>query len=315
MPQPSKPIPVQRATPRTPIAWSERASRDRLSSTLFLAGLFHAVILLGVTFGGDLLEPSDMRTSLDVVLVTKDYEEREAPEDAQLLAQQNLVGAGNTARDHQLRTALPKQLEAGNFGPEQLGVRAPQREGAQIPSQRPTVLAVTDQGDTAIPEKSGETEDQAQQEQRTLFGNAQTIEIVNEPDPQTLISDANPRELMISANTREARIAAYLNGWKNKVERIGTLNYPSIARSAATASFPTLEVAIRADGGLDEVILRRSSGQNGLDQAAINILRDAAPFDPFPDFLRDEYEVLRFAYEWRFTNGVVTSKINVTDGG
>ena len=315
MPNASQPIPVQRAAPRTPIAWSETASRDRLSSTLFLAGLFHAVILLGVTFGGDLLEPAPVSTSLDVVLVTKDYEEHIPPEDAQLLAQQNLVGAGNTSEAQQLETAMARQLNDGDFGPEQIGSRELRLQGPEVPMNRPTVMAVAEQSDAAMPEKSGETTERPEQEQRTLFGASQAIEIVNEPDAETRISDANPRELMISANTREARIAAYLNSWKNKVERIGTLNYPSIARSSATASFPTLEVAIRADGGLREVVLRRSSGENRLDQAAMSILRDAAPFDPFPDFLRTEYDVLRFSYEWRFTNGVVTSKINVAEGG
>lgn len=248
------------------------------------------------------------------MLVTKDYEEHAPPEDAQLLAQQNLVGTGNTDEALQLRTAMAKQLEGGEFGPEQLGTQERKRRGADVPAKRPTVMAMSTRSERALPEKSGETPDQPEQEQRTLFGTSHTIEIVNEPDAETLISDANPRELMISANTREARIAAYLNSWKNKVESIGTLNYPTIARGTATASFPTLEVAIRSDGGLREVVLRRSSGESRLDQAAMNILRDAAPFDPFPDFLRSEYDVLRFAYEWRFTNGRVTSKISVADG-
>jgi periplasmic protein TonB len=65
-----------------------------------------------------------------------------------------------------------------------------------------------------------------------------------------------------------------------------------------------LEVAIAADGSLQEVIVRSSSGQRGLDLAAVQILRLAAPFAPFPESLRREYDVLRFAYEWRFSEGV-----------
>ena len=64
-----------------------------------------------------------------------------------------------------------------------------------------------------------------------------------------------------------------------------------------------LEVAINADGGLREVVLRTSSGQSDLDQAAMEILRMAAPFEPFPEALRNDYDVLRFAYEWRFSDG------------
>jgi protein TonB len=64
-----------------------------------------------------------------------------------------------------------------------------------------------------------------------------------------------------------------------------------------------LEVAIRADGSLDSVTVRRSSGHRELDQAAVAIVRLAAPFDPFSTALRDRYPVLRFAYEWQFLNG------------
>jgi protein TonB len=61
-----------------------------------------------------------------------------------------------------------------------------------------------------------------------------------------------------------------------------------------------LEVAIDADGELTDIVVRRSSGHGLLDQAALNILRRAAPFDPFPDELREDYDELRFAYQWQF---------------
>jgi protein TonB len=64
-----------------------------------------------------------------------------------------------------------------------------------------------------------------------------------------------------------------------------------------------LEVAIRADGSLQQVTVRRSSGQRELDNAAIRSVRLAAPFDPFPPGMRERYPVLRFAYEWQFMTG------------
>ncbi len=49
--------------------------------------------------------------------------------------------------------------------------------------------------------------------------------------------------------------------------------------------------------------MRRSSGHQELDQAAVNIVRLASPFDPFPAAMRKSYPVLRFAYEWQFLEG------------
>ena len=69
---------------------------------------------------------------------------------------------------------------------------------------------------------------------------------------------------------------------------MGTLNFPRQMQTASATSFPTLEVAISADGRLQEVVVVNSSGQRVLDDAATEILRIAAPFDPFPEFLRTD---------------------------
>jgi protein TonB len=74
-----------------------------------------------------------------------------------------------------------------------------------------------------------------------------------------------------------------------------------------------LEVAIRGDGGLDQVVVRRSSGHRELDNAALGIVRLAAPFDPFPPAMRERYPVLRFAYEWQFLQGQVEGSAVFTD--
>ena len=105
------------------------------------------------------------------------------------------------------------------------------------------------------------------------------------------------------ADTRESLIAGYLDGWKRRVERVGTLNFPNEARRRGMSGQPVLEVAISADGSLDQVIVRRSSGHRELDNAALAIVRLSSPFDPFPPAMRERYPVLRFAYEWQFLDG------------
>ena len=66
-----------------------------------------------------------------------------------------------------------------------------------------------------------------------------------------------------------------------------------------------MEVGIAANGVLEKVVIRRTSGYPELDQAALAILKLASPFDPFPPELAHEYRVLRFAYEWQFVDGRV----------
>ena len=103
-------------------------------------------------------------------------------------------------------------------------------------------------------------------------------------------------------NTRESELAPYLDAWRQKIELLGTLNFPHLAKGQATGN-PVLEVALLADGRLGEVIVRRSSGRKDVDQAALTILRMASPFDPFPAPVRKKYQELRFAYEWQFLQG------------
>jgi len=301
---------VSRAVdPRLFMPWSEAASRDRLSSTLFLAGLLHGIILLGVTFTSDDAPPEPSVTSFEVVLITDESTVHRQQNDAELLAQQNRVGAGNTSIPMQLQTAMNQMQPAQALGPEQTGQQHQrQPEPAEI-QDRPTIVAQSLSARLAIPERRNDSKLNEQEQARSFEGEANAIEIVNKPESKTLISDHEPRELIISANTREARIAAYLSRWKNRIERIGTLNFPNAADSKGLTRYPTLEVAIDADGNLNEVIIRNSSGIRSLDQDAINIVKISAPFDPFPEFLRAEYDVLRFAYEWRFTDSLVSSRL------
>jgi protein TonB len=118
-----------------------------------------------------------------------------------------------------------------------------------------------------------------------------------------VVRSENLRERVLTASTRQTLFADYLVSWKEKVERVGTLNFPDAARRLGLEGSPVLEVAIASDGTLQSVKVVESSGQPALDEAAERILRLASPFDPFPRDLRHSYDVLRFSYEWRFIKG------------
>ena len=291
-------------------SWSAAAARDRLSSTLFLAALVHGVLILGITFTAAPPNRDPAATSLDVVIVTRDYARAAAPlNTAALLAQQNLVGRGNAPLDARLRTAVPTSLDLAAPGPDQDGMlRAP---GSTRAEERLTAAARD--RPSVHPGIAGAMPVPALQRQLRAAP-ADVTDILAEPDTATAIPDANPRELLVSASTREARIAGYLNSWKMRVERIGTLNFPGAERLASIGTPPVLEVAITADGELKEIVVRNSSGYRNLDQAAMEILRIAAPFEPFPQVLREDYDVLRFAYEWHFGSGSGIGRISAVNG-
>ena len=225
------------ADPRLLVPWSEAASRNRLSSTLFLAGLLHGIILLGVTFSGSNTEPPATSTSFEVVLVTNDYEDAETNTDSELLAQRNMAGAGNTDEQLQLKTALSQSLDAGVLGPDQMGAENPQQLNAAQREERPTIVAKSLDNVFEMADYTVEEELSPELQQQSMTGESSAIEIINKPEAETLITDTERRELVISANTREARIAAYLSKWKNQIEQIGTMNYPNAALSGGLTQF------------------------------------------------------------------------------
>ena len=144
---------------------------------------------------------------------------------------------------------------------------------------------------------------QAADAPRPLIAGAETHLPSSEDDPALLLKGPKRRELMVTPSTRASPVAVYLDAWKRKVERVGTLNFPNQARRRGMSGSPVVEVALSADGRLLDVRVRKSSGHAELDRAAVEILRLAAPFEPFPRELATQRDVLRFAYEWQFVGG------------
>ncbi|MSR14733.1 MAG: energy transducer TonB [Gammaproteobacteria bacterium] len=111
-----------------------------------------------------------------------------------------------------------------------------------------------------------------------------------------------PRMKFVSATTQEYKYAAYMEAWRVKVERIGNLNYPDEARKKKLAGSLLLDVSLKPDGSVLEIIVRRSSGHRVLDDAAVRIVELAGPYAPFPDDIRSEVDVLHVTRTWKFLN-------------
>ena len=111
-----------------------------------------------------------------------------------------------------------------------------------------------------------------------------------------------PRRKFISASTKEYNYAAYMEAWRAKVERVGNLNYPEQARKQRISGSLVLNVALRQDGTIVEITVRRSSGEKMLDDAAIRIVELSAPFSPFPEHIKAETDELHITRTWQFLN-------------
>jgi periplasmic protein TonB len=278
---------------------------DYLGIMLFIAALLHGVLILGVTFTADAPVKSSVDTAaMEVVLLNREYEKRPDSDDAAYLAKQNLAGAGNTNEDAALRVAYGRNKDPAMPGPEREGIDTLSRQATKQQSSQELLYARTREGGLAA-ERSGRESSETLLMRTGMPGSANSVEVVATPDAETVLKGAQPRQLLISANTRESRIAAYLDDWKRRVERVGTINFPFAALDQPGIRNPVLEVTIAANGKLTEVIILTGSGSQELDAATVNILKMAAPFDQFPEYLRSDYDELKFSYEWQFTGSSV----------
>jgi protein TonB len=276
--------------------------RDRLLTTLFLAGLLHAIVILGITFSVSADEGAGA-PGLDVLLTSEELPEADRNDTATYLAQRTQRGSGNTPEPVPPRnkaSSVPIPAQDGTKDGTSLGPK-----GSASGSRNERVLTTLAwSADVRYMMDSGES---------GTVKNAPALlpeQPADQPGPQDEAGPAQLRgpqrdELWITPDTRASTLAPYLDAWRRKVEQIGTLNYPTAARSTGITASPVLEVAIDSTGKLEKAVVRTSSGFPELDQAALAILKLASPFDPFPPDVAKEYRVLRFAYEWQFVGGRV----------
>jgi protein TonB len=279
-------------------------SDERLGSTLFLAALVHGVVILGVTFTAVSTGDGEIQ-SLNVTLVLDTEREELAADTADFIANRDQQAAGEAARGLRPTSTLSAEQLTTQVG-DPLGADAVDGTPRdQTPSAEQ--LVSSGRGGEPVPALPQPTDEPAPTRQRAAA-------LVQQATPQTTamelamraeLPDGNDaaRTLIATPSTRQSGLAEYLDGWRRRVERIGTANYPTALLGNIDAGRPTLEVVIAADGRLDDIVVRRSSGDQALDQAALRILRLAAPFAPLPESIRKDYDVLRFAYEWDFETG------------
>lgn len=276
--------------------------RDRLLVTFFFAALAHAVLILGLTFSAA-ADKSGGPPGLQVLLVSDELPESAKNDTATYLAQRTQRGSGNTAAQVAPRNRLASMPVPEQQGVEKGAVSAAAAAAPSVAEER----VLTSNGWNPQVRYFAEDSDTGTAEQQPIRLDGRRADEAGPEDDTGPAELQGPKrdELWVTPDSRAASLAPYLDAWRHKVERIGTLNYPTAARLSGSAASPVLEVAINASGALQKAAIRQSSGDAELDQASLDILKLASPFDPFPPELERQYHVLRFAYEWQFVGGRV----------
>jgi protein TonB len=269
------------------------SKHNRLRNAVLLAVALHAALLLGLSFNpGD--GESSYSPQIEVTLALQPASL--APDQAARIAQADQQGSDEP--EDMPEAPPPPQAMArpaaaqDDPGRDVLTTSAAARRAAEserlAQQQAPAVTGITPEVDELSRELA-------------------SLEAQLDQQAQTYASMPRVRRLT-SVSAKQSADAAYLFDWRRRVEAVGNKYYPEASIRYGIYGSLRLLVVINYDGSLEDIRVLSSSGYAVLDEAAIKIVRMAAPYNPFPAELRATTDRLEIIRTWQFRENRLSSK-------
>lgn len=288
--------------PAPPLPAAPAATRRHARPALIHFAFAASVALHGLVLALNFTPPASDRQlrdrALDIVLVNSKSAQR--PQDAQVLAQANLDGGGTVDENRRAKSPLPPSPSA-HAGDQ---VEAAQQRVRALEARQRELLT---QAKKPAPVVGRDKPTEVQPEAPPTLSGADLatsamamIRLQAEIDRNVEAYNKRPKKTQANLRAREVPYAMYTEEWRQKVERVGTLNYPEAARGKLYGSL-VLSVSIRTDGSIENIEVERSSGHKLLDAAARRIVQMAGPYAPLPPEIRRDTDILVITRTWFFT--------------
>jgi len=280
------------------LRWREWST---LQWALAVSFAVHGALLMVRFVDPERFERAFRDTPLEVILVNA--RSREAPVQAQAIAQANLAGGGE-ARRGRATSPLPMapQVALGDSSEEA------RRRIDQLQQEQQQLLAQLRREIAALPppdprREQGTAEDRDQEERRR-----QMLRMLAEIEKRVNDENARPKRRYISPATREEVYALYYDSLRRRIEERGTRDFPTHQGQKLYGEL-VMNVTVDAAGQVVETEVVRPSRSRVLDAKAMSIVRAAAPFGPFSGKMRTQADQIVVTARFRFTReeGLETS--------
>ena len=296
-PETNKAAPVK---PATALSTQANTATDRFGFTVFMSACLHVIIIAGLGFS--FATESVSTPAIEITLAQ--YRSETAPEQADFIAQENQIGSGSldeaiapatpfesAVYDEQIREVQPVPTPASS---------AQQTEDLRVLSSTEADELLRQQMQSQTPEESRVLSEHSSPQDIALA----IASLQAQLDIQQQAYANRPRRYTISsASTQQRHDALYLDNWRKRIELVGNQHYPDQARQNEIFGSLRMMVTLRPDGSVAEIRILQGSGHQVLDQAAVDIVSLASPFDPFPEELRGNVDLLEIIRTWRFRPG------------
>ena len=281
--------------------YAQMTIRTRFGAAGGISLLVHAFVIFGLTFTvPDLRGLQNMAPVLDVVLVNTKSQAK--PSKADALAQHNLDGGGNTDTKQRATSPLPvitQDTQTTELQQAKKRVAELEREARRLLARAGTSqvdIAPAKPTPEPTPEKAPVV-DGTELMQRSLAIARLEAQIGRDWNAY----QERPRRKFVGARTQEYQYARYIEDWRQKIERVGELNYPQAAREQRIYGKLVATVSIKADGSLERIVINQSSGNKVLDGATVQIVKMAAPYAALPPDIARDTDILHITRTWTFT--------------
>jgi len=275
-------------------------SNERFGFTIFLSACIHIMLVMGIGFS--YLEKTSTAAAIEVTLAQ--YRSDTVPDQADFIAQDNQTGSG--ALD---QAAAPSTPFVAIYHDDLIQEVTPVPQ-APAPGERSSAAELTVLTSRAAEENVQSQDDGAPSNEADSI--PETPEDISlaiaslqaQLDMQQQAYARRPRRHTISSSsTQQRHDALYLDAWRRRIEAVGNQNYPEQAQQEGIFGSLRMMVALRANGTVQEIRILQSSGERILDEAAVEIVRLSSPFDPFPEEIRADVDILEIIRTWRFHQG------------
>ena len=272
------------------MAWRDLSA---LQWALLFSGAVHGGLLTVRFVDPEAINRAFRETPLDVILVNA--RSKEAPTQAQAIAQANLAGGGEADKGR-ATSPLPSAatMELGDAADDaRRRIDRLQQEQQQLLAQIRREVAALPPPD---PQREKGTPTERDQEERRR----QLLRLLAEIEKRVNDENARPKKRYISPATREEVYAMYYDGLRRRIEERGTRDFPEFNGRKLYGEL-TMNVTVDAGGRVVEAEIVRPSKSRRLDQQAVAIVLAAAPFGPFTAAMRGQADQIVVTSRFRFT--------------
>lgn len=260
--------------------------------------LLGSVLIHAGLFGFKFVDPEGFDRvfkdqGLEVILVNaKGQDHNDKPK---ALAQTSLLGGGDEDKGRASSSLQASLVDANGESIDEI-----RREIEAAQNQQNLMLTQLQQEKTNLLKNLD-----SKSNSNSLANNASTqqmqrVKLIAELEKRIQEFNEKPRKRFVGPSTAGTAHAFYYQNFKNKVESLGTKNFPSVNGKKLYGEL-TLMISIDKFGQISALDVLESTGDMGFDRMAMAIVRKGAPYGQFTEVMLKKFQVLVVVSRFRFT--------------